>query len=372
MTGSKLHANKHNELQSKDLQSLAERIKSWAAELGFDQLGVCNTDLQQHEVFLDAWIDKGFQGDMDYMFKHGRKRTRPELLVEGTTRVISVRMDYAPENIEQSLDVLKQGRTAYVSRYALGRDYHKVIRARLQKLALRIQDQVGEFGSRVFTDSAPVMEKAIAEKSGLGWIGKHTNVINSKSGSWFFLGEIYTDLPLPVDKPATNHCGSCSQCIVDCPTNAIVGPYQVDARLCISYLTIELKDAIPEKLRPLIGNRVYGCDDCQLVCPWNKFAQTARVNDFSPRKNVTDRELLELFSWSEEKFLKETEGNPIRRIGHERWQRNIATSMGNALRSKTISSDERSQMINSLNKKRSTASELVTEHIDWALAQSEL
>lgn len=267
---------------------------------------------------------------MDYMQKHGLKRSRPELLVEGTRRVISARMDYAPADIDSAEKVLEHSETGYISRYALGRDYHKVLRSRLKKLAARIDSEIGEFGFRVFTDSAPVLEKAIAEKAGLGWIGKHSNLLDSKTGSWFFLGELYIDLALPVDKPASNHCGTCQRCIDVCPTQAIVAPYQVDARLCISYLTIELKGPIPEELRSKMGNRIYGCDDCQFVCPWNKFAQTTKQSDFTPREQLTDRHLLELFDWSEEDFLKNTEGTAIRRIGYESWLRNIAVALGNA------------------------------------------
>ncbi len=370
MTGSKAQAKKPNKMQSSELQALATHIKAWALEFGFDQAGISDIELSEHEAHLENWLKKGFHGEMDYMAKHGKKRTRPNLLVDQTCSVISVRMDYAPADIDNSFAVLRQADTGFVSRYALGRDYHKVLRAKLQKLAKKIQTEVGEFGYRVFTDSAPVMEKALAEKSGLGWIGKHTNLINSHSGSWFFLGEIYTDLPLPADQAASNHCGSCSQCIQDCPTKAIVGPYQVDARLCISYLTIELKNAIPEELRPLIGNRVYGCDDCQLVCPWNKFAQAARENDFSPRKDVTDRELVDLFAWDEESFLRKTEGSAIRRIGHEQWQRNIAVAMGNALKDESIETDTRSQIVSALRKGLDNASPMLREHIEWALTQA--
>ncbi len=369
MTAQPPHATKEPNLTSKELQSLVAQLKMWANELGFDQLGISDTNLEQHEEFLNAWLAKDFHGEMHYMAKHGVKRTRPELLVEGTARVISVRMDYAPEGMRDAAQVLKQSAKGYISRYALGRDYHKVLRSRLQKLAMRIEQQVGEFGYRVFTDSAPVMEKAIAQKAGLGWIGKHTNLINAKSGSWFFLGEINTDLPLPIDIPASNHCGSCTQCLIDCPTNAIVAPYQLDARLCISYLTIELKGSIPEPLRALIGNRVYGCDDCQLVCPWNKFAQAARENDFVPRKDLTNRDLVELFNWNETDFLKLTEGSAIRRIGYTLWQRNLATALGNALRENNLAASERTLIVNSLDARLKTAPDLVKEHIEWALAQ---
>jgi len=301
------------------------------------------------------------QGEMDYMHKHGSKRSHPEQLVEGTRRVISVRMDYAPADINQAEHVLEQVDTGYISRYALGRDYHKVLRSRLKKLAQRISHEIGEFGYRVFTDSAPVLEKAIAEKAGLGWIGKHSNLLDSKTGSWFFLGELYIDLPLPIDKKATNHCGTCQRCIDICPTQAIVGPYQVDARLCISYLTIELKGSIPEALRAKMGNRIYGCDDCQFVCPWNKFAQTTKEPDFTPRESLTDQKLLTLFEWSEDQFLSNTEGTAIRRIGYQSWLRNVAVALGNANKSDAI--------LEALSARKSTASALVAEHIDWAIEQ---
>ena len=300
-------------------------------------------------------------GDMDYMHKHGSKRTNPNQLVEGTQRVISVRMDYAPADIRHSEKVLEQDSIGYISRYALGRDYHKVLRSRLKKLAERVRQEIGDFGYRVFTDSAPVMEKALAEKAGLGWIGKHSNLLDSKTGSWFFLGEIYIDLPLPIDTPASNHCGTCTKCIDICPTQAIIGPYQVDARLCISYLTIELKGAIPVELRSKMGNRIYGCDDCQFVCPWNKFAQTSKEPDFTPREQLTDQNLLTLFNWSEQDFLKNTEGTAIRRIGYESWLRNIAVALGNANYSNKI--------IDTLQTKLDSASQLLAEHIRWALKQ---
>ena len=298
---------------------------------------------------------------MDYMHKHGTKRSRPDELIEGTTSVISVRMDYLPENIEDAEAILNQKDIGYISRYALGRDYHKLMRNRLQKLVKVITEEIGEFGYRVFTDSAPVLEKALAEKAGIGWIGKHTNVIQEQTGSWFFLGEIYTDLPLQESEPATNHCGSCAKCIDICPTQAIIGPYQLDARLCISYLTIELKEAIPMELRSDIGNRIYGCDDCQLVCPWNKFAQLTKESDFSPRAELTNRKLLELFAWDEATFLKNTEGSAIRRIGHESWQRNIAVALGNA--------DTNEAIIKTLEKALPSASPMVAEHIQWAIEQ---
>ncbi len=343
------------------LYDLTQQIKAWGKELGFDEIGISDGKLGKHETHLDNWLAKGMHGEMGYMQKHGTKRTRPHELVAGTRSVVSVRLDYAPADIKHAENVLTQTDTAYISRYALGRDYHKVLRNKLQKLATRIQDEVGEFGYRVFTDSAPVMEKALAEKAGLGWIGKHSNLLDSKTGSWFFLGEIYLDFELPSDTPATNHCGTCTKCIEVCPTQAIVGPYQVDARLCISYLTIELKGSIPIELRPKMGNRIYGCDDCQFVCPWNKFAQTSKEPDFSPRAQLTDRKLSELFGWSETQFLSKTEGTAIRRIGYQAWLRNVAVALGNA--------DTSAEVLTALNDKRDTASELVLEHIDWALEQ---
>ena len=360
MTASDTTSNCSSEkLNEQELFSLAQNIKRWGKELGFDEVGITDTELSVHEAHLNKWVEKGMHGNMNYMHKHGTKRTHPEELVEGTQRIISVRMDYAPADIKQAESILSHPETAYISRYALGRDYHKVIRNRLKKLADKINDEIGEFGYRAFTDSAPVLEKALAEKSGLGWIGKHSNLLDSKTGSWFFLGELYVDLKLPIDTPATNHCGSCNRCIDVCPTNAIVGPYQVDARLCVSYLTIELKEAIPVELRDKIGNRIYGCDDCQFTCPWNKFAQTTKEADFSPRENITDQKLIDLFNWDEKTFLKNTEGSAIRRIGHDSWLRNIAVAMGNAPASKEI--------ISCLESKRDSTSGMVKEHIDWAL-----
>ncbi len=350
------------------LIKLASDIKQWGRDLGFDQVGISDIELSEHEQHLDDWVDKGMHGDMDYMHKHGRKRSRPDQLVEGTQRVISVRMDYAPADIDDAELKLEQSDLGYISRYALGRDYHKVLRARLKKLAQRINREIGDFGYRVFTDSAPVLEKAIAEKAGIGWIGKHTNLIDSKTGSWFFLGELYVDLELPTDQVATNHCGSCQKCIDICPTQAIVGPYQVDARLCISYLTIELKEAIPENLRSKMGNRIYGCDDCQFVCPWNKFAETTKEPDFTPREELTDRKLLELFNWTELEFLKNTEGTAIRRIGYQAWLRNISVALGNALADQSLA-EQHSIIRENLSSRRSSLSAMVQEHIDWALSQ---
>ncbi len=348
-------------MSDKHLRELASKIKQWGKELGFDAVGISDGDIDEHENHLNAWLANGMQGEMDYMHKHGRKRTQPALLVKGTKRVISARMDYAPADIKAAEKIIHKTDIGYISRYALGRDYHKVLRSRLKKLAQRIQNEIGEFGYRVFTDSAPVMEKALAEKAGLGWIGKHSNLLDSKTGSWFFLGEIYVDLPLPTDPPALNHCGSCRKCIDICPTQAIVGPYQVDARLCISYLTIELKGAIPEELRSKLGNRIYGCDDCQFVCPWNKFAQTSKEEDFTPREQLTDVKLIDLFAWTEEMFLKNTEGSAIRRIGYQSWLRNIAVSLGN--------SESSAEVVEALKAKLAIAEPLLKEHIIWALKQ---
>jgi epoxyqueuosine reductase len=344
-----------------DYASLATDIKAWGQTLGFQQVGIADTGLDRHEVYLRDWLDAGRHGDMDYMQRHGTRRSRPAELVPGTVRVISARMDYLPSVGAPSEDVLNNPALGFVSRYALGRDYHKVLRARLQGLADRVIAVVGPFGYRVFTDSAPVLEKALAEKAGLGWIGKHTNLLDAKTGSWFFLGEIYTDLPLPVDDPAANHCGSCRACLDICPTRAIVAPYQLDARRCIAYLTIELRGPIPEDLRPLIGNRIFGCDDCQLVCPWNKFARPTAEPDFAPRHGLDAPALIELFAWSEDEFLRKTEGSAIRRIGHECWLRNIAVALGNAPRS--------AEVIAALRARTDHCSALVREHVEWAIAR---
>lgn len=340
---------------------LALKIKRWGEELGFQQVGIADTDLKSAENHLHNWVDKGFHGNMDYMHKHGLKRSRPNLLLEGTVSIISVRMDYLPETAEQMNKVLDNPISAFISRYALGRDYHKIMRNRLQKLANKIEAEIDDFGYRAFVDSAPVLEKAIAEKAGLGWIGKHSNVINRKVGSWFFLGEIYTDIPLPADQTASSHCGSCKACLDICPTQAIVAPYQVDARLCISYLTIELHGSIPEHLRSSIGNRIYGCDDCQLICPWNRFARLSTEKDYSPRHNLDNSQLTELFKWTEQEFLKKMEGSAIRRIGYDRWLRNIAVALGNSQPSE--------QTVNALLQQAQHASEMVREHVAWALAQ---
>jgi epoxyqueuosine reductase len=343
------------------LQKLASDIRRWGMELGFQQLGFTDTELGDHEEHLNNWLDEGFHGEMAYMSRHGTRRSRPGDLVPGTCRVISVRMDYLPSGTTDIEALLEESGKGVVSRYALGRDYHKLMRQRLQKLSNRIETVIGSFGYRVFVDSAPVLEKALAAKAGLGWIGKHSNLLNKDAGSWFFLGEIYTDLPLPVDSPVKDHCGDCTRCIDVCPTRAIVGPFQVDARKCISYLTIELRSSIPVELRPLMGNRIYGCDDCQVVCPWNRFAQFTDEEDFSPRNGLDAPDLVELFAWDEQEFLSRTQGSAIRRIGHESWLRNIAVALGNAKTSRTV--------IQSLLSRKNHPSEMVREHVSWALSR---
>lgn len=344
-----------------DFAALARDIKRWARELGFANTGISGVDLAEDEEHLQHWLDEGHHGEMDYMARHGKKRTRPAELEPGTQRVISVRMDYIPPGIANAWEVLGDAQAGYVSRYALGRDYHKLMRSRLQKLAERIRGVVGDFGYRAYVDSAPVMEKALARNAGLGWIGKHTLALDRDAGSWFFLGELYTDLPLPVDAPSSAHCGTCTRCIDVCPTQAITGPYQLDARRCISYLTIESKEAIPEELRPLMGNRVFGCDDCQLVCPWNKFAQPTHEEDFAPRHGLDRAKLAELFAWTEAEFLKRTEGMPIRRAGYEGFSRNVAVALGNA--------PHASEVMEALKARAGDPSPLVREHVAWALAQ---
>ena len=340
---------------------LAARIREWAHELGFQAAGVSNTDLAVAESGLFEWLSQGWNGEMDYMAKHGTKRSRPEELVRGTLRVISLRMNYFPPNARESWEVLAENESAYISRYALGRDYHKVMRDRLAKLAEKIRAEVSEYDGRVFTDSAPVMEVELARKAGLGWRGKHTLLLTREQGSWFFLGEIFVNLPLPVDAPQQEHCGSCTRCIDVCPTHAIIEPYRLDARRCISYLTIELKGAIPIELRPLIGNRIYGCDDCQLVCPWNGFAQTTVEPDFAVRHGLDDVSLAELFAWDEEEFKVRLAGSAIYRIGHEQWLRNIAVALGNAPRGAAVKAV--------LERRANHESELVREHVEWALLQ---
>jgi epoxyqueuosine reductase len=344
-----------------DPAQLAVQIRAWGKELGFQQLGITATQLQDDAARLQTWLDQGLHGEMDYMHRHGSKRTHPDELVPGTVRVISVRMDYLPNESVNPITLLEQPEQAYVSRYALGRDYHKVMRRRLQQLADRIQQETGPFGYRAFVDSAPVLEKPLARNAGLGWLGKHTNLINKEAGSWFFLGELLTDLPLPVDKAATEHCGSCTTCIDVCPTQAIVAPFKLDARRCISYLTIELRDSIPEEFRTAIGNRIYGCDDCQLFCPWNKFAEPTAEGDFAPRHELDTASLAELFAWTEEEWLEKTAGSAIRRIGYECWLRNIAVALGNAPATPAV--------IAALTARVEHASALVREHVSWALEQ---
>jgi epoxyqueuosine reductase len=343
-----------------DYAALAQRIKAWGSELGFQAVGIADADLSAAEPRLLEWLAQGWHGEMEYMARHGTLRARPKDLSPGTLRVISCRMDYlndAPQGIDP--DPAK----AQIARYARGRDYHKVVRARLQKLCDRIAGEAGAFGHRVFADSAPVMEVELAARAGIGWRGKHTLLLDRDAGSWFFLGEIYCDLPLPTDAPVANSCGTCERCIDVCPTQAIRGPYRLDARRCISYLTIEHKSAIPEELRPLIGNRVYGCDDCQLVCPWNRFASLSKEQDFQARNGLDRATLIELFAWSEREFDERLRGSPIRRIGYERWLRNLAVGLGNAPTSPEVLAALRSRQFE--------CSPLVKEHIDWALAQHE-
>ena len=344
-----------------DFAILAQNIKHWGAELGFQQVGIADSELGEAEARLLDWLGKGFHGEMEYMARHGKKRTRPADLVPGTLRVIAARMNYSPPSVRDSHEVMKDSTRAFISRYALGRDYHKLMRARMQQLADRIGKEVGEFRYRVFTDSAPVMEVELAGKAGLGWRGKHTLLLNREAGSYFFLGEIYTDLPLPVDKAQDDHCGTCQKCIDVCPTQAIVGPYQLDARRCISYLTIEHKGSIPEELRSLIGNRVYGCDDCQLVCPWNKFASPSGEPDFAVRNGLDDVTLVELFGWSEAEFHERLAGSAIHRIGYERWLRNLAVGLGNAPTSNKV--------VVALKMQAHHPSNLVCEHVSWALGR---
>jgi epoxyqueuosine reductase len=340
-------------------RSLLRQIRRWAADMGFAQVGIADIELAEHEQYLQKWLDAGYAGTMDYMSRHGKKRSHPEQLVPGTCRVISVRMDYLAEDTRPK-EVLATSEKAYISRYALGRDYHKLVRKRLSQLARRIEEEAGGGHYRAFVDSAPVLERALAERAGLGWIAKNTMLINAAAGSWFFLGEIYTDLPLPEDPPqAGKHCGSCTACLEICPTDAFAGPFELDARRCISYLTIEHKGSIDPALRPLIGNRIFGCDDCQLVCPWNKFAVATDEIDFQPRHNLADAALVDLFLWDEDTFLTRTEGSAIRRIGYERWLRNLAIALGNA-----PTCDE---VVQALKHRANSPSALVREHVSWAL-----
>jgi epoxyqueuosine reductase len=343
------------------LRALKQELQALALARGFNALGVSDVSLAPDAARLDRWLDVGLHGEMGYMARHGTKRTRPDQLVPGTLRVLSARMDYWPRESRDAESALYDAQTGYVSRYALGRDYHKLMRNSLRDLALDIEQRVGTMGYRVFVDSGPVLEKALARNAGLGWIGKHTNLIARDAGSYFFIGEILTDLPLAVDAPATAHCGTCAACIPACPTGAITAPYRLDARRCISYLTIELHGAIPVELRRLLGNRIYGCDDCQLVCPWNKFARAAAHPDFKVRHRLDSSRLAELFAWTEEEFLARTEGSAIRRIGYERWLRNIAVALGNA--------PSTPENLAALRARTDHASGLVREHVAWALAE---
>ena len=344
-----------------DLVQLSKEIKEWGKELGFQKVGITDIDLQQHEAGLQQWLDNNYHGEMDYMAKHGMKRARPDELHPGTLRVISVRMDYLPEHAQFARS-LQDKSSAYISRYALGRDYHKVVRKKLKQLGQKIEQRVGQLGYRPFVDSAPVLERPLAEKAGLGWTGKHSLLLDEQAGSWFFIGELMVDLPLPVDQTVEDKCGQCVACLKICPTQAIVAPYIVDGRRCISYLTIELQGPIPVEFRKAIGNRIYGCDDCQLICPWNRFASTSEEADYQARRQLQQQPLLALFSWSETEFLSNTEGSAIRRIGYQRWLRNIAVALGNAPTTPAI--------IDALkNKLQQSDSELVNEHIRWALEQ---
>lgn len=341
--------------------ALLDRIREWGDALGFQALGFTGVDLQQHEEYLQKWLAKGYHGEMEWMARHGSKRSQPNALVPGTCTVITARMDYLPEGADAE-QVLSQSELAYISRYALGRDYHKLMRARLAKLARQIETQLGTGRYRAFVDSAPVLERALAENAGLGWIGKNTMLLNDKAGSWFFLGEIYTDIPLPPDPPqATQHCGTCQACLDICPTQAFVAPWVLDARKCISYLTIEFDGVIPEALRPAMGNRIYGCDDCQLVCPWNKFAAQTREPDFAPRHQLDSITLATCFGWDETTFLARTEGSAIRRIGYSQWRRNVAIALGNA--------DTSDAVVRALQSAVDDPSAVVREHVLWALAQ---
>jgi len=353
-----LKAVRARPMRPADLAMLSATIKSWGRELGFQAVGIADTDLSAVEPRLAAWLASGFAGELDYMRKHGGKRTRPASLVPGTLRIISARMDYRPDAAD-SWRILADRSKAFVARYALGRDYHKVLRGRLRQLAEKIAGEIGDFGYRVFTDSAPVMEVELARKAGLGWRGKHTLLLAREAGSFFFLGDIYTDLPLPLDAPVGEHCGSCTKCLDVCPTHAIVAPYVVDARRCISYLTIELKGSIPVELRPLVGNRVFGCDDCQLVCPWNRYAQLAPEPDFQVRNGLDSAELVDLFAWTENEFRQRMSGSAILRIGYERWLRNLAVGLGNAPWSERV--------LVALHSRAQDPSALVREHVAWAL-----
>ena len=358
-------------LSETNLAELALSIKRWGRELGFAEVRITDVDLSHAEAGLQAWLDAGMHGDMDYMASHGMMRARPAELVPGTVRVVSARMDYLPSATgddwrERETARLADPQAAVLSLYARGRDYHKVLRGRLQQLADKVKAEIGDFGYRVFTDSAPLMELPLAEKAGLGWRGKHTLLLSRTAGSMFFMGEFLVDLPLPVDEPTSAHCGQCSACIDVCPTQAILGPGKLDARRCIAYLTIELKSAIPEEMRPLIGNRVYGCDDCQTVCPWNKFAGRAVLPDFDERNGLGGASMVELFAWTEEDFNRKLEGSPIRRLGHERWLRNLAVGLGNAA---AMGAKGDAAIVAALQARRAHPSALVREHVEWALAR---
>ncbi len=344
---------------AQNLDTLAADIKALGPEHGFQKVGIADIDLDTDRERLDRWLELERHGEMHYMQKHGDMRSHPEQLVPGTVRVISARMNYWPRASADARAELGDARRAYVARYAVGRDYHKLMRKRLKAYAESIEQRVGPMGYRVFVDSAPVLERALARNAGLGWIGKHTNLLDRNAGSWFFLGEIFTDVPLPPDAPVTEHCGSCRACIDVCPTGAIVAPYELDARRCISYLTIELKGSIPEALRPAIGNRIFGCDDCQLFCPWNKFAQTASEDDFTPRHGLDSATLVELFGWSEDEWSERTAGSAIRRAGYEGWLRNIAVALGNA--------PTEPEIVDALRTRANHASAMVREHVEWAL-----
>lgn len=372
MTANSTSTNALENAYEAQLQLLVEKIERWAQQLGFQQVGITDTDLSSEEPRLKEWLDKGYQADMDWMADHGDKRSRPHELLPGTLRVISLRMNYLPPDTDP-IRILKSPDKAYISRYTLGRDYHKLVRKRLSKLAQQIEREAITFcdeldiQQRPFVDSAPVLERPLAAKAGLGWIGKHTLLLNQDAGSWFFLGEILTNIPLPINQQrAENQCEDCQACLKVCPTDAFPRPYQLDARRCISYLTIENKGPIPLEFREPIGNRIFGCDDCQAICPWNKYAQHTSESDFSPRLQLDHAELIELFQWSETQFLKNTEGSAIRRTGFEGWLRNLAVALGNAT---ALDSATRQQIVTALQEKIEYPSPLVQEHIEWALQQ---
>jgi epoxyqueuosine reductase len=340
-------------------EQLAQQIKIWGKELGFQKVGICDVDLSEHETALQKWLDAGYHGSMDWMARHGMMRARPNELLPGTVRVISVRMDYLPPEARFASNLANKNH-AYISRYALGRDYHKLVRKQLNKLGKLIEQEIGQFGYRPFVDSAPILERPLAQKAGLGWTGKHSLILDKDCGSWFFLGELLIDLPLPVDEPSVDQCGKCKACITSCPTQAIVDEKVVDARRCISYLTIEFDGVIPEEFRKPMGNRIYGCDDCQLVCPWNRYAEITEQDDFHRRESFEEPDLITMFNWDEATFLSQMEGSAIRRIGHQQWLRNISIALGNA--------DYSQRAIDALETRRGE-SELLDEHIEWALAQ---